>query len=176
MNSKQIVKLVKALVEVEVSKKHEHFLTKTFPKILEEEVNKRLSNSSSTPKTIQEEVDPFSLANAVLDDDRQSTENKTYSTNPALNEVIATAKGFDHMDKTVSFGTKDVAMGGGVPPNLQHSMAAKMGYGNIGGTSQKQGLGVQTGLPGLDRVLNRDNSALVKAFDKKKGPWRPGME
>ena len=80
------------------------------------------------------------------------------------------------MDKTVSFGTKDVAMGGGVPPNLQHSMAAKMGYGNIGGTSQKQGLGVQTGLPGLDRVLNRDNSALVKAFDKKKGPWRPGME
>lgn len=176
MNSKQIVKLVKALVEVEVSKKHEHFLTKTFPKILEEEVNKRLSNSSSTSKTIQEEVDPFSLANAVLDDDRQSTENKTYSTNPALNEAIATAKGFDHMDKTVSFGTKDVAMGGGVPPNLQHSMAAKMGYGNIGGTSQKQGLGVQTGLPGLDRVLNRDNSALVKAFNKKKGPWRPGME
>jgi len=176
MNSKQIVKLVKALVEVEVSKKHEHFLTKTFPKILEEEVNKRLSNSSSTPETIQEEVDPFSLANAVLDDDRQSTEKKTYSTNPALNEAIATAKGFDHMDKTVSFGTKDVPMGGGVPPNLQHSMAAKMGYGNIGGTSQKQGLGVQTGLPGLDRVLNRDNSALVKAFDKKKGPWRPGME
>lgn len=176
MNSKQIVKLVKALVEVEVSKKHEHFLTKTFPKILEEEVNKRLSNSSTTPKTIQEEVDSFSLANAVLDDDRQSTENKTYSTNPALNEAIATAKGFDHMDKTVSFGTKDVAMGGGVPPNLQHSMAAKMGYGNIGGTSQKQGLGVQTGLPGLDRVLNRDNSALVKAFNKKKGPWRPGME
>ena len=51
-----------------------------------------------------------------------------------------------------------------------------MGYGNIGGTSQKQGLGVQTGLPGLDRVLNRDNSTLVKSLDKKKGPWRLGME
>ena len=80
------------------------------------------------------------------------------------------------MDKTVSFGTQDVAMGGGVPPNLQHSMADKLGYGNMGSTSQKQGLGVKTGLAGLDRVLNRDNSALVKAFDKKKGHWRPGME
>ena len=49
MNSKNS-KISKGLVEVEVSKKHEHFLTKTFPKILEEEVNKRLSNSSSTKK------------------------------------------------------------------------------------------------------------------------------
>ena len=29
------------------------------------------------------------------------------------------------MDKTVSFGTQNVAMGGGVPPNLQQSMAEK---------------------------------------------------
>jgi hypothetical protein len=28
------------------------------------------------------------------------------------------------------------------------------------------GLGVQTGLPALDRVLNRDNSALVKKFKR----------
>jgi len=27
----------------------------------------------------------------------------------------------------------------------------------------------------LDRVLNRDNSQLIKAWDKSKGPWRPGM-
>ena len=39
----------------------------------------------------------------------------------------------------------------------------------------KAGLGVTTGLAGLDRILNRDNSALVKAFDKSKGGWRPGM-
>ena len=54
--------------------------------------------------------------------------------------------------------------------------AAQMGYGDIGSTPQKKGLGVTTGLAGLDRILNRDNSALVKAFDKKKGPWRPGMD
>ena len=35
------------------------------------------------------------------------------------------------MDKTLSFDSTNVAMGGGVPPNLQHSMAAQMGYGDI---------------------------------------------
>jgi hypothetical protein len=56
-------------------------------------------------------------------------------------------------------------------------MTAQMGYGNMnmGGASKSTGLGVQTGLAGLDRVLNRDNSSLVKAFDKKKN-WRPGQE
>lgn len=179
MNAKNIAKLVKALVEVEVAKKQEHFLTKTFPKLLEEEVKKKLASLTEIKTEPTQEVDPFSLATAVLEEDRQQTQQaqkQVYSNNPVLNEAIASAKGFEHMDKTVSFGTQDVAMGGGVPPNLQHSMAAKMGYGNIGGGAQKQGLGVQTGLPALDRVLNRDNSALVKAFDKKKGPWRPGMD
>ena len=174
MDTKKLIKLVKVLVEAEVAKKQEQFLTKTFPKILEEEVNKRMK--TATPSKV-EEVDPFSLANAVLEEDRKQVEpQKQFSKNPVLNEAIASARGFDHMDKTVSFGTQDVAMGGGVPPNLQQSMAAKLGYGNMGSTPQKQGLGVKTGLAGLDRVLNRDNSALVKAFDKKKGPWRPGMD
>jgi hypothetical protein len=34
----------------------------------------------------------------------------------------------------------------------------------VGG--KKQGLGVTTGLAGLDRILNRDNSELVKRFKK----------
>jgi len=55
------------------------------------------------------------------------------------------------------------------------SIAQKMGYGDMQGGVKKQGLGVTTGLAGLDRVLNRDNSELIKAMDKKKGPWRPGM-
>ena len=174
MDTKKLIKLVKVLVEAEVAKKQEHFLTKTFPKILEEEVNKRMK--TVTPSKV-EEVDPFSLANAVLEEDRKQVEpKKQFSKNPVLNEAIASAKGFDHMDKTVSFGTQNVAMEGGVPPNLQQSMAAQMGYGDIGSTPQKKGLGVTTGLAGLDRILNRDNSALVKAFDKKKGPWRPGMD
>ena len=39
-----------------------------------------------------------------------------------------------------------------------------MGYGNIGSTPQKQGLGVTDGLVGLDRILNRDNSDLSKSI------------
>ena len=54
------------------------------------------------------------------------------------------------MDKTISLGTQDVPMGGGVPPNLQTSTQNKMGYGDVGSMGgQKQGLGVQTG---LDRI------------------------
>jgi hypothetical protein len=43
-----------------------------------------------------------------------------------------------------------------------------MGYGDMPGVGGKKqgGLGVTTGLPGLDRILNRDNSALVKKFKK----------
>ena len=38
MDSKKLVKVIKTIVEAEVAKKHEQFLTKTFPKILEEEL------------------------------------------------------------------------------------------------------------------------------------------
>ena len=175
MEAKKLAKLVKVLVEAEVAKQQEKFLSKTFPKILKEEI-KRIQESKQ-PITNQQDVDPFSLATAVLEDDRQQTNTKTYSNNQALNEALQNTKPFEQMDKTVGFGGHNVAMGGGVPPNLQHSMAAQMGYGNMnmGGASKSTGLGVQTGLAGLDRVLNRDNSSLVKAFDKKKN-WRPGQE
>ena len=172
MEAKKIAKLVKALVEAEVAKQQETFLTKTFPKILKEEM-KRLNESK--PSQVQNEVDPFSLANAVLEEDRKQ-DGKVYSKNPAINEVLQNTQPFNQMDKTMTFGTQDAPAGGGMTPNLQQTMAQKMGYGSmVGGASKPQGLGVQTGLAGLDRVLNRDNSALVKAFNKKKH-WRPGQD
>ena len=45
MNSKKLIKVIKTIVE-HLVKKQENFLRKTFPKILEEEVNKRLGQSS----------------------------------------------------------------------------------------------------------------------------------
>ena len=54
------------------------------------------------------------------------------------------------------------------------SIAEKMGYGDFG--TSKHGLGVQTGNQALDKAFNRDYSQLIKAMDKKKGPWRPGMD
>ena len=69
------------------------------------------------------------------------------------------------MDKTVSFNQQGAQAGLG---GMRAQMAAQMGYGDMPGVggAKKGGLGVQTGLAGLDRILNRDNSALVKKFKR----------
>jgi hypothetical protein len=72
-------------------------------------------------------------------------------------------------DSTLEYGTQSTHTLGA------QSIADKMGYGDMQPAGKKQGLGVSTGLAGLDRVLNRDNSELIKAMDKSKGSWRPGM-
>ena len=70
MDSKKLVKIIKTIVEAEVAKKHEVFLTKTFPKILEEEVSRRINNMGNKENlslsTISEEVDPFTKVDEVL--------------------------------------------------------------------------------------------------------------
>ena len=65
------------------------------------------------------------------------------------------------INQTVSMGT---SLGAGGTEALRAQMSQKMGYGDVRRGPSKQGLGVQTGLPGLDRILNRDNSSLVKKF------------
>jgi hypothetical protein len=67
------------------------------------------------------------------------------------------------IDQTVSMGT---SLGAGGTDALRAQMAHKMGYQQMASTPSKTGLGVQTGLPGLDRILNRDNSELVKKFKR----------
>ena len=67
------------------------------------------------------------------------------------------------IDETISYSG---GAGGGIE-TMRSQMAAKMGYGDMGGSGiKKGGLGVTTGLAGLDRILNRDNSELVKRFKK----------
>ena len=41
-----------------------------------------------------------------------------------------------------------------------------MGYGDIKQQPSKTGLGVKNRITGLDRILNRDNSELVKKFKR----------
>ena len=71
----------------------------------------------------------------------------------------------ENMDKTVSFTQQGDGTG---LEGMRTSMAVQMGYGDMPGVggAKKGGLGVQTGLTGLDRILNRDNSALVKKFKR----------
>lgn len=199
MNSKQLVKVIKTIVEAEVAKKHEKFLTKTFPKILEEEVSRRMKTLSeekggvvSVPSTqvpeLVNEVDPFEQAELALQEQRQ-TPKKQFTKNAVLNEVLNNTKPFskeqrqsgagggtsvldnlsqeniqESMDKTVTFTEQGAGAG---LEGMRASMAAQMGYGNMNqSTVRKTGLGVKTGLPGLDRILNRDNSELVKKFKR----------
>ena len=193
MNNKQLIKVIKTLVEVETAKQQERFLSKTFPKILEEEVKKRLAEvkggvvsvpSTQVPELVNE-VDPFEQAELALQEQRQ-TPKKKFTKNSVLNEVLNNKKPFsaeqrkgtpttksvldnfqqpvnESMDKTVTFNSQG-AQGG--TDMMRAQMAQKMGYGDVRRGPNKQGLGVQTGLPGLDRILNRDNSELVKKFKK----------
>ena len=93
MNNKQLIKVIKTLVEVETAKQQERFLSKTFPKILAEEVNKRLAEVKggvvSVPSTqvpqLRNEVDPFEQAELALEEQRQApTKQKNFQINPNI--------------------------------------------------------------------------------------------
>jgi hypothetical protein len=196
MDSKKLAKLIKVLVEAEVAKKHEQFLTKTFPKILDEQVKLKLKSHlkelkggvSSPPTQVVEEVDVFEQANQVLQQERtQVQEQKKFTKNEVLNNILNQTKPFSSAQRSggqVGAGGASVLdnlpkqqlqenthipsyMEAGGTDALRAQMAHKMGYGDMGSQGgPKQGLGVSTGLAALDRVLNRDNSELVKKFKR----------
>lgn len=210
MDTKKLAQVIKLVVEQEIKKQ--------LPKLVKEEVEKRmqvLQERKSTPVVEEIEQDPFALAEAMLQRERQvqSTKptqqvqqpQKHFTKNTAINEILNQTKPFSSeqrasgpagmntsvldrfqtaqpiqesyvnshipnymdaepdIDGTLSFNQ-------GAPAGMEAiraQMAAKMGYGDMGGGSApKTGLGVTTGLAGLDRILNRDNSELVKKFKR----------
>lgn len=214
MDSKKLAQLIKVIVEAEVAKKQEQFLSKTFPKILEEEVNRRVNLTlkeikggvqTPTKKIVEEDVDPFKLAESLLQKDRQvqTTQQKQYTKNTTINEILNQTQPFTSaqrqgtggfgggssvldrfqqpiqeatsyvpsymdaepdIDETMNFSSINGQAG---VESMRAQMAAKMGYGDINPSgANRGGLGVTTGLAGLDRILNRDNSELVKKFKK----------
>lgn len=212
MDTKKLAQVIKLVVEQEIKKQ--------LPKLVKEEVEKRmqvLQERKSTPVVEEIEQDPFALAEAMLQRERQvqSTKptqqvqqsQKHFTKNTAINEILNQTKPFSaeqrasgpagmntsvldrfqtaqpiqesyvnshipnymdaepDIDGTLSFNNPAVAQVG--LGAMRQEMAAKMGYGDIGGGSApKAGLGVTTGLAGLDRILNRDNSELVKKFKR----------
>ena len=92
-------------------------------------------------KSESSNVDPFSLAEAVLEKDREITKPKeqVFTKNPILNEVLnqtANQPQTNTMDKTLTFGTHNVQSAQGQPPvgvsgveSFRQEMAAKMGFG-----------------------------------------------
>ena len=140
------------------------------PTIQKESVQpKRQFTKNQTLNDILNQTKPFSAAQrsggsvgegaSVLDNFQMETPlNEGYSNSHIPNYMDAEPD----IDETISYGGS--ALGG--VESMRAQMAAKMGYGDMGGTSSKGGLGVSTGLAGLDRILNRDNSELVKRFNK----------
>jgi hypothetical protein len=109
------------------------------------------------------------MAKAILGEESTKVveaKPKEFSKNPMINQILnetrtAVSNG-DGGYRTMAFGQAD--MGSIVS---RTAMAEKMGYGDFaGGGAQKTGLGVQTGVPELDKALNRDYSELVKRFKK----------
>jgi len=180
MDTKKLAKIIKLIVEQE--------LKRQLPKLVKQGVHKVLKETKRIPVTkrtqvIEEEQDPFSLANAMLDEDRVTSgqvenvvqpirEKKHFTSNSALNEVLNNTVPFNSAQRgtgtpdTISFGT-NLAQGG--TEALNQVAAGQMGKKPISSFGNENGgMGVQTGLPGLDRILNRDNSELVKRFKTRK--------
>lgn len=186
MNVDKLLKAIQILVKEEVRKQ--------LPKVIEEVGNKiNESNAKKVSKKIVREdiVVPnnTSISKAILEDDE--TEVREFTKNPILNEVLnETAKtytGAPSEDTYAEWPTMNNPLQSAVPTTPQAQpqqvpafdrteIAAKMGYGDMapaGGGVSPTGLGIKTGLPGLDRVLNRDNRELIRAMEKKKN-FRPG--
>lgn len=103
-----------------------------------------------------------------------------------LNEVSSNEEGMEEyptMNHNLKPQPNGIGMSEGGAEQVKQNLRAKMeaefrqngGVDVPSGRPNPNGLGVKTGLEGLDRVLNRDNSELVKKMEQsKKEPFRPG--
>jgi CRISPR/Cas system-associated protein Cas7 (RAMP superfamily) len=168
MDTDKLVKAIQIIVKEEIKV--------LLPKLVKEGVKKEMAKLLKENKQLKEVISkpkqPTFMDESVSEEPIQV--KKKFSNNPALNEVLAQTQPFnaqqrqstDEDYRTMSFTSNDTHTLGA------SNIAQQMGYGDM---SPKQGLGVQTGNAGLDKALNRDYSGLMKAINKKKGPFRPGM-
>jgi hypothetical protein len=188
---KQLPTIVKEVVKREVS----NLLNERTVDTPNKKINSKLSHSKTLVETdinsVSKKNKPIQLTknpilNEVLSQTRPFTKNERDGS-PAISSVL------DKYESQITEGYEGMVDDGGFEEwptmsnpltNLTHTtttpvfdraeLAAKMGYGDISAGPSPNGLGIKTGLAGLDRVLNRDNRELIKAMDKNKN-FRPGM-
>lgn len=156
MNTDKLIQAIQILIKEE--------LKQQLPVIVKEVVGSEMKKILAEKK--QPKNTGLSMAKAILGDDKPKVvEQKTYTKNPMINQILNETKAGlsnDEGYRTMTFGTNDMGSIVG-----RTAMAEKMGYGEFaGGGPQKTGLGVQTGVAELDKALNRDYSELVKRFKK----------
>ena len=168
MNTDKLLKAIQILIKEE--------LKQQLPALIKEGVKaemKKVLAEENIKLQPKKESEGFSMAKAILGDDtiKESVETKVvetkqFSKNPMINQILNETRGgipqSDGGFRTMNFGQGDMGSVVG-----RTAVADKMGYGDLARGPQPSGLGVQTGVPELDKALNRDYSELVKRFNKK---------
>lgn len=185
MDTDKLVKAIQIIVKEEIKT--------VLPTLVKEGVKREMAKLLKENKQLREAMKPQTppqptfMDEPIVENVLHNQPPRPLSKNPILNEVLNQTQPFNSIQRNTggvpayagaptetSFGTMNFdststhTLGAG-------NIAQQMGYGDMAIPNQRQGLGVQTGLPGLDRILNRDNSELIKAWDKKKN-FRPGMD
>lgn len=173
MNTDKLVKAIQIIVKEEIKE--------ILPKLVKEGVKKEMTKLLKENKQLRESLKATKSTNrsTFMDDvleeevvrNQVGDETKRLSKNPILNEVLSQTQGFNESN-TISMNSS-MAQGG--VEGMRAQMAAKMGLPDMGVGAQPNGIGIDTGNDVVNKALNRDYSKLMKAMDKKKGPWRPGM-
>ena len=164
MNTDKLLKAIQILIKEE--------LKEQLPALIKESVQaeiKKVLNESKKP-ALKSKPTSISMAKAILEDDAiqeqvETEVQKQFSKNPMINQILnetamTPAKGDDGF-RTMNFGQGDMGSIVG-----RTTIAEKMGYGELSSGPAPTGLGVKTGVPELDKALNRDYSELVKRFKK----------
>jgi len=176
MNTDKLVKAIQIIVKQE--------LKEVIPPLVKEGVKQEMSKllkeervkkrKTSVTKKTKTNTEPNFMSESVVEDvpnTNNTKSNKVFSKNPVINEILQQTKPFESSKKQMTESTGDWKT-----MNFDTSDTHTLGKGNImqqqmGGNPSgpnKGGLGVNTGVAGLDRILNRDNSELVKAFNRNK--------
>jgi hypothetical protein len=194
MNTDKLIKAIQFIVEGEIKA----VLPKLVKAGVKAEMSKLLKENKQLREALKPKKQPAPSQATFMDVTETETESiqstkalKMLSKNPILNEILNQTQPLSLSEEKKSVLDKQPAYAG-APTEVSEntleyatdsthtlgaqSIADKMGYGDMQPAGAKQGLGVSTGLSGLDRILNRDNSDLIKAWDKSKGGWRPGMK
>ncbi len=156
MNSDKLVKAIQILIKEELKQ----VLPKLIKETVKKEINKVLNEATPVPTT--------GNTKSFLDEDvvsenpiSKNSDNRTFSKNPVLNEVLSQTQPFSSKQRTGDGGFRTM--------NFDQSDVHTLGQQNIMQNQGQPGLGVNTGNEAIDKALNRDYSGLMKAIDKKRG-------
>ena len=166
MNTDKLLKAIQILIKEELKEQLPTLIKET----VKAEMKKLIAEGKQPAKP---KSTGLSMAKAMMEDETlvESIETKVvptkqFSKNPMINQILnetamAPATG-DAGFRTMNFGQGDMGSIVG-----RTAIAEKMGYGDLAKGPSPSGLGVNTGVPELDKALNRDYSELVKRFKKK---------